>query len=78
MMTAITEQPHEITRFADIPWWAGDARLKDISGKLLEAHVPHIGLTVFWAGATTLFELSHFDLSQLFKLPSFLPLQPKL
>ena len=63
-MTAITEQPQGMSQFTDIPWWAGNARLKDISGKLLGAHVAHAGLIVFWAGATTLFELSHFDLSQ--------------
>jgi len=46
------------------PWWAGNARFVDQSGKLLGAHVAHAGLIVFWVGCYTLFEVAYFDLTQ--------------
>lgn len=49
---------------AQIPWRAGNARLVDVSGRLLGAHVAHAGLIVLWAGAITLFEVANFDPSR--------------
>ena len=63
-MTAIVDSSSRLEDDSGIPWWSGNARLKDVSGKLLGAHVAHGGLIVFWAGAITLFELSQFDVSQ--------------
>ena len=54
---ALTSRDQETTGFA---WWAGNARLINLSGKLLGAHVAHAGLIVFWAGAMNLFEVAHF------------------
>ncbi len=41
-------------------WYVGNARLINLSGKLLGAHIAHAGLMVFWAGAMLLYEVSHF------------------
>lgn len=63
-MTTISRSPLSVQDLADSPWWAGNARLTKLSGKLLGAHVAHAGLIVLWAGAMTLFELYHFNPAQ--------------
>jgi photosystem II CP43 chlorophyll apoprotein len=47
----------ETTGFA---WWSGNARLINVSGKLLGAHIAHAGVMVFWCGVMTLFEATHY------------------
>jgi photosystem II CP43 chlorophyll apoprotein len=53
----VTGRDIESTGFA---WWSGNARLINVSGKLLGAHVAHAGVMVFWAGAMCLFEVAHY------------------
>jgi len=58
---ALASRDQETTGFA---WGAGNARLINLSGKLLGAHVAHDGLIVFWVGAMNLFEVTYFLLEK--------------
>nr|QQP00374.1 photosystem II 44 kDa protein [Selaginella pallidissima] len=53
---ALGGRDQETTGFA---WWAGNARLINLSGKSLGAHVAHAGSIVFRAGAMNPFEVAH-------------------
>nr|WP_217651866.1 chlorophyll a/b binding light-harvesting protein [Hydrococcus rivularis] len=44
----------------DWSWLSGNARLIDLSGQLLGAHIAHAGLIMFWAGSVTLIEVTKF------------------
>ncbi|YAF96162.1 MAG: chlorophyll a/b binding light-harvesting protein [Nodularia sp. CChRGM 3473] len=44
----------------NLSWLVGNARLTDLSGQLLGAHVAHAGLIMFWAGTTTISEVIRF------------------
>jgi Photosystem II protein. len=54
----------ELSQSSGAPLLEGNTRFINASGKLLGAHVAHAGLSVLWAGAMTLFELSRFNPAQ--------------
>ena len=41
-------------------WLFGNARLLNLSGRLLGAHLAHAGLILFWAGAITISEVGRY------------------
>ncbi|MEM6612561.1 MAG: chlorophyll a/b binding light-harvesting protein [Cyanobacteria bacterium P01_C01_bin.72] len=45
---------------SDYGWLSGNARLINLSGQLLGAHIAHAGLIMFWAGSITLLELDRY------------------
>lgn len=53
-----------IGRTYQYEWWVGNARLTNLSARLLGAHVAHAGLIMFWAGSFTLLELTNLDPSR--------------
>ncbi|MGF1490326.1 MAG: chlorophyll a/b binding light-harvesting protein [Prochloraceae cyanobacterium] len=53
-----------IDRTFQYQWWVGNARLTDLSARLLGAHIAHAGLIMFWAGSFTLLELTNLDPSR--------------
>jgi photosystem II CP43 chlorophyll apoprotein len=63
MTAVISDSPYK-SNIPTVGWWAGNARIVNLSGKLLGAHIAHAGLILLWAGAMTLFELSRFDPTQ--------------
>ncbi|NEO30610.1 MAG: chlorophyll a/b binding light-harvesting protein [Symploca sp. SIO3C6] len=62
-MTTTTETTRA-TASPNLDWLAGNARLTDLSGQLLGAHLAHAGLIMFWAGATTISEVGRLVPSQ--------------
>ncbi|KAH7510908.1 hypothetical protein FEM48_ZijujUnG0071500 [Ziziphus jujuba var. spinosa] len=54
---ALAGHDQKTTSFA---WWAENALLINLFGKLLRAHVAHTGLIVSWIGAMKLFQMAHF------------------
>ncbi|QOV21132.1 chlorophyll a/b binding light-harvesting protein [Anabaenopsis elenkinii] len=57
-MTISTERT--LAADTNLSWLVGNARLIDLSGQLLGAHVAHAGLIMFWAGITTISEVIRF------------------
>lgn len=52
------------TQQYDLSWLTGNARLINLSGQLLGAHIAHAGLIMFWAGSITLVEVTKLNPEQ--------------
>jgi photosystem II CP43 chlorophyll apoprotein len=57
-MTITTEKT--FAAGTNLSWLIGNARLTDLSGQLLGAHIAHAGLIMFWVGTTTVSEVLRF------------------
>jgi len=60
----LLKAPNQSIEETGYAWYVGNARLINLSGRLLGAHIAHAGLIVFWAGAMMLFEVSHFTMDK--------------
>lgn len=63
-MTIANELLPELSLSADNPkgsWAIGNARLINLSGRLLGAHIAHAGLIAFWAGSVTVGEALRYN-----------------
>ena len=49
---SLLRAPNQSIEETGYAWYVGNARLINLSGRLLGAHIAHTGLIVFWAGAT--------------------------
>ena len=54
---SLLRAPNQSIEETGYAWYVGNARLINLSGRLLGAHIAHTGLIVFWAGAMM---LDHF------------------
>lgn len=48
-------------RKAQYPWWAGNARLTNLSGTFLTAHIAHAAIVAFSIGALILLEINRYS-----------------
>ena len=51
----LLKAPNQSFEETGYTWYVGNARLINLSGRLLGAHIAHAGLMVFWAGAMLLY-----------------------
>jgi len=61
---SLLKAPNQSLEETGYAWYVGNARLINLSGRLLGAHIAHAGLMVFWAGAMMLYEVSHFTMDK--------------